>query len=66
MGLGFYGDTDWLEITYADQGSDWYYLIVWSFFSLLNNVVMYNLLVAVLTSTFNSFTAREEATLKYT
>ena len=66
LGLSFYGDTDWLEIQNSSVGTDWYYLFCWCFFSLLNNVVMYNLLVAVLTTTFNNFTARVESTLKYT
>jgi len=66
LGLSFYGDTDWLTIQNSSVGTDWYYLFCWCFFSLLNNVVMYNLLVAVLTTTFNNFTARVESTLKYT
>ena len=44
----------------------YYYLCVWVTFTLINNVIMYNLLVSVLTVCFQQFIQKEEATLKFT
>jgi hypothetical protein len=66
MTLSLYGNNDWLQISYENDITKFYYLCVWITFALINNVIMYNLLVSVLTVCFQQFIQKEEATLKFT
>ena len=66
MTLSLYGNNDWLMIIYENNIMKIYYLIVWVVFAIINNVIMFNLLVSVLTVVFQQFIQKEEATLKFT
>lgn len=71
MTLSLYGNNEWLSIQYGSAENEStvikiYYLIVWCAFTIINNTVMYNLLVAVLTVAFTQFITKEQETLKLT
>jgi len=66
MTLSLYGNNEWLAVEYENDVEKIYYLVVWTTFTVINNTIMFNLLVSVLTVVFQQFMTKEEASLKLT
>lgn len=64
MTLSLYGNIAWLDITYGSSAMKIYYLIIWVVFTLVTNVIMFNLLVSSLTAFYQEFKTNEDVVLK--
>ena len=64
MTLSLYGNIAWLDITYGSPVMKIYHLTVWVVFTLVTNVIMFNLLVSTLTAFYEEFKKNEDVVLR--